>query len=213
MTLGYIKNRFIEIYHHKTYPAYPWLTHKSNEILASYLKESDIGLEFGSGRSTLWFARHTKHLTSIEHDEGWYKKVKKMLNDNNLHNVNYHLIQMDKQDDEKACDVAYVDVVEKIDSNSLDFVLVDGVYRGLCALKSLRVIRPGGILIIDNVNWYLPSDSRSPNSRTMQQGPKGKIWEDLHQSISQWRKIWTSSNVTDTALFFKPTSNDGPDTI
>lgn len=202
-TPRYVKNRLAEIYYHKTCPDHPWLTRASNQILASCLRKSDIGLEFGSGRSTLWFAKRIEHLTSVEHHELWYRKVRQMLEDHEQSNVDYRLIPMDKEDRD-AGDAAYVKILDHIRTDSIDVVLVDGIYRDFCALKALRVIRPGGILVLDNANWFLPCDSYSPHSRTLQQGPQGSIWEEFLRSVLHWRKIWTSSGVTDTAFFFKP---------
>ncbi len=60
-------------------PEHPWLTKEASFILVSLLKETDIGLEGGSGRSTLWFARRVKKLTSVEHNKNWYNKILKKL--------------------------------------------------------------------------------------------------------------------------------------
>ena len=202
-TPRYIKNRLVEMHYHKTCPDHPWLTKFANQILTSYLKESDLGLEFGSGRSTTWFAKHTQHLTSVEHNEVWYKKVSQMLKKLELQNVDYHLIPKDVSGD-KGGKAEYVRIVDRFRASSLDYVLIDGVYRGFCALSVLDKIRPGGLLIVDNANWFLPCESFSPKSRTLIQGPKGNIWGKFNQSVSEWRRIWTSSGVTDTALFIKP---------
>lgn len=202
-TPRYIKNRLVEMHYHKTCPDHPWLTKAANQILASYLKESDIGFEFGSGRSTVWFAKRTQHLTSIEHNEVWYRKVNQTLKASEQHNVDYHLIPKDVPDDNGG-DAAYVRIIDRFEVNSLDYVLIDGVYRDFCALNVLEKIRPGGMMIIDNVNWFLPCESYSPSSRTFIQGPKGHTWDRVNQCVSEWRRIWTSSGVTDTALFFKP---------
>lgn len=202
-TPRYIMNRLAEMYYHRTCPDHPWLTREANQILASYLKESDIGLEFGSGRSTLWFAKRVKNITSVEHDECWHKKVSRYLEDNNVRNVDYHLIPKDT-DDDQGDRSSYVRLMERFEAGSVDFVLVDGLYRDFCALKALSIISPGGMLIIDNANWFLPHNTHSPNSRSFQQGPKGETWTEVYESITQWRMIWTSSGVTDTALLFKP---------
>ncbi len=202
-TPRYIKNRLAEIYYRKSFPDHPWLARTANEILASCLKESDIGIEFGSGRSTIWTAKRIKHLTSVEHDESWYRKVQKMIIDNELDNISFHHFHEDKEFNQ-ASDTAYVKIIEQFEPNSLDFALVDGIYRDYCAFNLISRIRPGGMLIIDNVNWYLPSFSYSPDSRSSAQGPKGEIWIKGYDYISQWRTIWTSSCVTDTAIFFKP---------
>jgi len=52
-TPRYLKDRLAEAYYHRTHPGHPWLTRWANEMLASYLRSSDVGVEFGSGRSTL----------------------------------------------------------------------------------------------------------------------------------------------------------------
>jgi SAM-dependent methyltransferase len=185
------------------HPGRPWLTPAANEILSGYLKGSDIGLEFGSGRGTIWFSKRVKHITSVEHNRDWYKTVKQMLREESLSNVTYHHLPKDK-DVKDGGESRYVNIVEDIETESIDFVLVDGVYRDFCAQKALRVLRPGCVLIIDDVNRYLPSTSFSPNSRTFEQGPDGPIWEEVCRSIGEWRSIWTSSGVSDTAFFFKP---------
>ena len=199
-TPAYIANRLRVLLDEKTNPNHPWLTKSAVHILESYLKDSDIGLEFGSGRSTLWFAKRVAHITSVEDDVLWLGNVRQMLMDAHVDNVDYRFLSKEA-DNSRAI---YVGVIEEFDKNSLDFCLVDGSHRDLCALGVLEKIRPGGILIIDNVNWYLPSDSYSPNSKSYSQGPGGPAWQEIAKLISTWRKIWTTNGVTDTAFFFKP---------
>ncbi len=202
-TLRYIKDRISVFYYEKKNPDTPWLTPLANKIFDSYLTKSDIGLEFGSGRSTIWFANRISHLTSVEHDENWADNVQKIINNNKLKNVDYNLIpkSIDTNNEGQA---EYVKIIEKFDDNSLDFCLIDGIYRDFCAKHVLKKIRPSGLLVIDNVNRYLPCKTYSPNSRNLSDGPDGPVWNDVQNSLSSWRKIWTSSGVTDTAFFIKP---------
>ena len=81
--------------------------------------------------------------------------------------------------------------------------MIDGMYRGYAAQLVMPKIRPGGVMIIDNVNWFLPSRSHAPNSRSLAAGPAGPVWRAVAQDLAQWRTIWTSSGVWDTALFIK----------
>jgi predicted O-methyltransferase YrrM len=199
----YIVDRLQEIYYQKKFPAHPWLTPVANEILESLIKPNDSGLELGSGRSTVWFSKRVSHLTSIEHDVKWYKKVNQTLIENGIDNVDYILMPKD-QDETYGDEAQYVQTVRNMKPGSFDFALVDGVYRDYCALHAITKIRSNGWLVIDNVNWYLPSESRSPNSRTLSQGPKGPIWEKVSNELANWRHIWTSSGVTDTAFYFRP---------
>jgi predicted O-methyltransferase YrrM len=193
----------------QTHPNHPWLTKEANSILSSYIQESDRGLEFGSGRSTIWFAKRVSFLTSVEHDSCWYSRVHNWLM--GMNNIEYLLVEKDEDDDgNKGKNAAYVKVIDQFEDNSLDFVLVDGAYRGACAIGILQKIRPGGLLIIDNANWFLPCKSFSPNSRTYKQGAVSQTWKEFLNEVegreerNKWRKIWTSSGVTDTAFYFKP---------
>lgn len=192
----------LEVYE-RLHPDHPWLTKSANEILMRVLQPDFTGLEFGSGRSTLWLARRVGHLTSIEHDRAWHDKVSTMLNREHVNNVTYML-------HEPACGEVeadtshYVRVLDSISPNSLDFVLVDGIFRSACANGAIDKLRPAGFLIVDNINWYLPSDSHAPNSRTIRQGPASREWADFSDRVAGWRCDWTTSGVTDTAIFHKP---------
>ena len=202
-TPRYIVNRVAEMRYQRLSPDEPWLTMQANQILLTLLKPEDVGVEFGSGRSTVWFAKRVRSLTSVEHNEQWYGKVQNLLATSGADNVDYILCPRDLPDAEGDRS-AYVAVLDRFVSDKLDFALVDGVYRDHCALHALKKLRPGGVLIIDNVNRYLPSNSISPASRTMQQGPDGEVWRQVLNRLADWRSIWTSSGVTDTAFYFKP---------
>jgi predicted O-methyltransferase YrrM len=197
-TPRYVVNRAREFLFRTTNPGLPWLTPKAIKLLQGYLKPTHCGLEFGSGRSTLWFAQRIQQLTSVEHDSDWYQRVKQRMERLGVTNVTYLFIPVEKENR-----VAYPSVAEQFADRSLDFVLVDGAERSSCALKSMGKIKPGGLLVIDNANWVLPSSSFSPASRTMEQGPEPGEWQEFLERISGWRCLWTSNGVTDTALYFR----------
>lgn len=208
LTPRYIWSRLNEKQYQRRFPDHPWLTETANCILASYLRSTDVGLEFGSGRSTLWFAKRVQHLTSVEHDHTWHCRVSQLMTASHIENVDFHLIPDDVPPD-SGNEARYVRVLDRFSANSLDFVLVDGKYRNFCSLAALGKLRTGGVLIIDDVNRYLPSEwtvPDTPDRRSAAQGPDGAIWAATYHSISSWRTIWTSSGVKDTALFFKPCS-------
>jgi predicted O-methyltransferase YrrM len=202
-TPRYIVNRLREMVYHRQFPDYPWLTKQAVEILATWLEPSDVCLEFGSGRSTLWFAARVGQLTSAEHNPAWHGKISAQLTERKVSNVTYLLF--DEPDVELAPEPSqYLGVIDSCSDNSVDFALVDGLYRAQCAMRLVAKIRPGGLLVIDNVNRYLPSHSISPLSRTVVQGPATASWVDYLRVVNDWRCIWTSNGVTDTAIYIKP---------
>ena len=203
-TPRYILSRFIEIIYQRMHPDYPWLTKSANSFLTSWLRENYEGLEFGSGRSTIWFAERINHLTSVEHNREWYQWVNQQIEDRQISNVNYFLIEeQDSQDREYIETSKYVAVARQFENDSLDFALVDGILRGPCALMVTKKIKPGGILVVDNANWFLPCVSHSPGSRINGMGPADSYWNDFLMCVKEWHCWWTSSGVTDTAIYYR----------
>jgi predicted O-methyltransferase YrrM len=146
-------------------------------------------LEWGSGRSTLWWARHVQHLVSVEQDEGWHAIISSRLREQGIANVDYRFIPVDASlpcDDRQIFSTLppYVKVVDDHADDSLDLVVVDGHYRQACIRAVLSKIKPGGYLLVDNFNWL-------PESR----------WE----IPVEWVKVCDSSNaLTQTVVWQKP---------
>ncbi len=203
-TLRYIVDRLAVMRYEHNHPDAPWLTRSMVEILVEWLHPDDTGLEFGSGRSTVWFAKRVAHLTSVEHDPGWYSTVTERLRQAGITDrVDYRLCEDGSTERET---LEYVAVAKQIAPGILDFCLVDGMARDHCALAILEKIKPGGALIIDNINWYLPRESKTPvpKSRGIEDGYASEQWEKFAQAVKDWRCIWTTSGITDTALWVKP---------
>jgi predicted O-methyltransferase YrrM len=50
---------------------------------------------------------------------------------------------------------AYVHEFDRFADRSLDFVLIDGMYRGHSAIRAMSKVKPGSLIVIDNANWFL----------------------------------------------------------
>jgi len=201
--LRYIIDKIKLLLYEKRNPEAPWLTLQATDILESYLKKTDIGFEWGSGRSTIWFAQKVKRLISIENDEYWYDKIKISLKEKNLTNVDYRLIQ-EHEEEIQPSDSKYIRAIDDFESNSLNFILIDGIFRGFCANKAVNKVKPFGLLIVDNINWFLPSDTISPSSIPISSAPASTEWKEFQKKTADWKCIWTSNGVTDTAIWIKP---------
>jgi predicted O-methyltransferase YrrM len=201
-TPRYVVNRVAWFFYERRNMDKPWLAPRAIELLAELLLPSDTGIEWGSGRSTAWFARRVKHLTSIEDNREWYDTVRKQLAEQQLTNVTYHFASRPPEAD-SARDSDYVKLSSSIPDSSLGFALVDGYAREYCAEAVIPKIAPGGLLVIDNANWYFDHPTHSPASR-VGKGPKNERWAAVAQTLSQWRVIWTTQGVTDTAIWIRP---------
>jgi predicted O-methyltransferase YrrM len=196
-TPGYLWSRYKEYLFRKKNPDNPWLTQDAISIIGSMMLPTDNVLEFGSGRSTIWFAKRASKVISVENHADWYKAVEQMLKSLNW-KVDYHLVA-----DGENQEARYRELLSTIPSESIDICLVDGGPRALCAVESVSKVKKGGFVIIDNVNWFLPSDSKSPSSlRSLDQCHDQ--FRHFYEMVKGWRVIWTSNGVTDTALYIKP---------
>jgi predicted O-methyltransferase YrrM len=208
-TPRYVRARVRQALYQRAHPDAPWLTPEAIHLLDSMLRPSDIGVEFGSGRSTLWLARRCAHLTSTEHDEAWHARVSRTLASEGIANVDYQCHPRDEPD-ATGDRSAYAQVARSLGDASIDLALVDGVYRDYVTLLLQPKIRPGGMLVIDNVNRYLPSLTMSPASLRPPAAPASAAWEQAAAALAEWRRIWTSSGVWDTAIFVKPSGAGRP---
>ncbi len=154
----------------RLHPDEPWLTPGAVTFLKTALRPDMRGLEFGSGRSTRWYASQLQHLLSIEHHQGWYEKVKAELQQRGVRNVDYRHVALSHPESAPTFPEydplpPYVGVIREHPEASLDFVVVDGHYRQACVREALSRLKPGGLLLVDDTNmiqplsgWGVPAD-------------------------------------------------------
>jgi len=206
----YVADRVRLAVHQRMHPDAPWLTAEATDLLDTWLRPGHVGMEWGSGRSTVWFAHRVGHLLSVEHDAGWHAAVSAQLATEGIHNVDYRLLPCEPERVETPEWIAamfastYVRAVDEFEARSLDFALVDGMYRSACALAVLPKLRSGALLIVDNVNWFLPSASRAPSSRGVGDSPLSPTWAEFAEEVDGWNVTWTQNGVADTAIWSVP---------
>jgi len=183
-------------------PERPWTSQAAIRAFEKILTKEMIGFEYGSGNSTVFFARHLKHLTSVEHNKEWFKIVKDKLQQRKLTNVDYHFIPQADPDEnitysfyqeyaltEKDFQIrkeyhSYFSFVKNYADNQFDFIMVDGRARVECCLNAIPKLKPGGIFVLDN------SDR--------------KRYEPVFKVLSGWKSIHTTTGLFDTTFWFKP---------
>lgn len=196
-TPEYIVSRLQVVVRQMRAPDEPWLTQSMCHILRQWLSPQDIVVEFGSGRSTKWFAKIVGHVVSVEHNPTWHREVVGQLMSAGLRNVAYTLAT-DSQRYVNAAEEA----LQRLGGKA-DLILIDGQHRGACAQWAIDRIKPGGLLVVDDVHRYVPSESRSPLARPRHVSP-AKDWIRPWRTIESWRRIWTTDGTKDTAAFVAP---------
>ncbi|WP_411895030.1 hypothetical protein [Winogradskyella sp. A2] len=119
----------------------PWMNYPVIEFLNKRIHNKLVVFEYGSGASTMFFAKRAKKIISIEYDKDWYKKIKKELfkkisngqihyhelNDSYPRAIDYHL-------NDQKCDV----------------VVIDGRKRVKCAKRAFNYLSDIGVVIFDD---------------------------------------------------------------
>jgi len=119
----------------------PWWTPGAIKLIEDHLCNvpdpgADI-LEFGCGGSTVWLSRLCASLISVDHNQEWVDAVNQKIGDLEP------LIDVYKRDR------PYHTVCDKM-KGDFDLVCVDGRDRIQCVQASKALVRPGGILLLDN---------------------------------------------------------------
>jgi predicted O-methyltransferase YrrM len=202
-TPQYVKDRVQLRRWERRHPEAPWLVAGAVALLETWLRKSDVVVEFGSGRSTVWLAARVDRVISVEHDPTWYARVAAELEAANVRNVEYHSVDLPVPAEADVHAAAYLRPVTQALAGPADMVLVDGILRDAAALWALEHVRRGGIVVIDNVNRYLPHPTGSPASLGPHGRPPTERWCTVAATVASWRKAWFSNGVTDTAVFFR----------
>ena len=126
-------------------PALPWIAYDAIDEVRRFLSPAHHVLEYGSGMSTIWFASRTKHVVSVESDATWFAAVGALLQERSHTNVERLLIS----------GPAYATAVA---ARMFDLILIDGDYRAECAEHAVSMVKPGGLIYLDNSDkhWDTP---------------------------------------------------------
>jgi hypothetical protein len=122
-------------------PRKPWISYDAIGFLSDFLGKDSRVLEFGSGMSTVWYAAHAGRVCSVEAFEPWYVKVRDLLEDRGCGNVRYEYA---KEHDR------YVHAMDDEAGDGFDLAMIDGAFRFDCLCHAAEMLRPGGVLYLDN---------------------------------------------------------------
>jgi len=138
----------------------PWWTFAASDEVARFLdtRPGARAFEWGSGASTLWLARRSGEVVSVEHDAAWAESLRPILPEN----VELRVVVPEEKagtsgiGSSKAgfTDLDFTAYVEAIDGvqGDFDLVVIDGRAREACLPRALERLAPGGVIVFDNVD-------------------------------------------------------------
>lgn len=144
----FFRRKFTAIFYTKFYrklhPQEPWLTPGAMKMIKKYLTNSSKIFEYGSGLSTVWFSKKCDSITSVEHDEEWFKRIKEKIKNNNS---NAQIIYVNVINENYS---EYEKKICEYENESFDIILIDGRSRVNCMKNSIDKIKKGGLIILDD---------------------------------------------------------------
>ena len=123
--------------------ALPWMNYSFLFFIEERLNDQMTLLEFGSGFSTQYWARHVESVYSVEHDEFFSNLLKAKLPSN------AHLLLHSKDNTIPYCEYAKVAFKENSEV-CFDIVVIDGIDRVDCCRYSLDFLKDDGVVVWDD---------------------------------------------------------------
>lgn len=156
----------------------PWYTYPAID----YIRELDFSewdvFEYGTGYGTLFWRTMARDVVTVEHDEVWYGEIRDQLT-----GAGTLLLRKEKE--------GYIKTIGEL-GKLFHVIIIDGVHRRACATQVGVYLAKGGLVILDNSDWY-------PNTSAFLRG-MGLLQVDFTGFGPVNDYTWT------TSFFFSPTA-------
>ena len=144
----------------------PWFSYAAIDFLGKNLQPEMTACEYGSGGSTLFFARRLQAVYSIEDNPKWFAMVTERIKERGIRNAEINLFPFDFKNPKGFEQSAYLNAIPQ---RPFDIYVIDGSeeweqVRPLCFRHVERIIRPGGMIIVDDA-WRYPSLRTNSHAR------------------------------------------------
>ena len=144
----------------------PWFSYAAIDFLDEYLQPHMKVCEYGSGGSTLFFARRAQSVFSIEDNAQWFNLVSERLRDKSIGNVTLKLFPFDFKNPVGFENSEYL---HAIPDERFDIVVVDGSeewtrIRPVCFEKAQSRVKENGIVVVDD-SWRYPEIRRRHSAK------------------------------------------------
>ena len=116
----------------------PWVTYSFIDFIKTRLNKDLTIFEYGSGSSTLFYAKRVKRVVSVEHDEAWFNKIVKSKPQNA--EMIFSKLERGGEYSKKAATLG----------EKFDIIIVDGRDRVNCCINSIHALTPTGVIILDD---------------------------------------------------------------
>lgn len=118
----------------------PWFTYPAIEFLGQFDLTGKRIFEYGAGNSTLYWSARCGEVVSVESDEQWHRYLVRQIPKN---------VGLEHRPQKEE----YVAALGE-QPTPFDVIVVDGIERLACCRVAPSKLREGGLIILDNADWY-----------------------------------------------------------
>ena len=141
----------------------PWWTFSAIDAVNSFLASRNHKArvyEFGAGASTVWLAKRSGSVDSVEHDAPFAQTMGGIFGA--YPNIAVRVVEpvaasafskarSNRKGYTQCSFDQYVSSIDRVDG-TFDLIVIDGRARVSCLAKSVRRLSPGGMILFDNSN-------------------------------------------------------------
>lgn len=129
----------------------PWMNYAVLFFIAERLTKTMTILEFGSGYSTLYWAKHVKRVFAVENDPFWANIIIATLPKNTS-------LILAAPDSTQAYEDFGKNAYEQNGNQGFDVIINDGERRMECCMQNLKYLNTGGVIIWDDSDRISAAD-------------------------------------------------------
>lgn len=138
----------------------PWWTFGASANVRDFLAQRPHArvFEWGSGSSTLWLAKRSESVISIESDTGWAQMVSRAVPEHvtivtpSIPPAGADTLVRSRRWGYRSLDfTAYANAIDAVPGD-FDLIVIDGRAREACFTKALPRLATGGTIVFDNTN-------------------------------------------------------------
>ncbi len=114
----------------------PWYTYPAIEYVKQLDLRDRVIFEYGSGYSTIFYARRCRQIISVEDNRRWWETIRQQVP------ANGQILLAETP-------VEYVNAILKTET-LFDIIIIDGSHRDQCLRLAPQKLKPDGLIIMDN---------------------------------------------------------------
>jgi hypothetical protein len=185
----------------------PWITFAAIRFLEKALNKQMRIYEYGSGGSTVFFAKRAGEVVSVEHDPDWGRRVMESMKRGGYKNwrivlieptLNATSINGDPSDSNSYVSGGdnfrgrsfkdYASSIDQYPDRHFDVVLIDGRARPSCFKHAVPKVKKHGYVVWDNTDrpYYFPAMKSVPKTFRFLDFPGPSPYVDFFTRTSVW---------------------------